>query len=252
MGALIRSARLAPARTRLSKAIAECARVAAGPGEPRLEGAAWPASEDPAALRALIEQDVREELVEQGRAALDAELKKGHAQGYAAGLAAAEAAATQQRAEALGELRAQAELSLAALGQAHLGALSRLEASVGDVAFASVCQIAGRHAISQDFVLGVVEEVVAGLRVGVMVRARLHPRDLETLRALLNDPAPADLALRMKALSLDLIADESLALGGCVIETASGEYDGGLEVQLRRLHEVLCATTDTVDAPRRR
>jgi flagellar assembly protein FliH len=240
MEALIRSAQMAPARTRLSATVADDAHATGGS-----------APTDHTVLRARLEQEVREELGLQARAAFDAEQKKGHAQGYAAGLAAAEAAVAERQTQAFNELRTQAEESLALLGQAHRAAMSRMEASVGEVAFASVCRLVGRQAMSHEFVLGLVEEVVADLRVGVMVRARLHPRDLQSLSLLLEHQVPADLALRLEALSLELVADESIALGGCVIETALGEYDGGLEAQLRRLHEVLCTATGT-SAPQRR
>lgn len=251
MDALIRSARLAPARTRLSEAVAERANPDAARSEARSHGAdSQPAPADLAALRARIEQELRDELALQAADVFDAERARGHAQGHAAGLAEAEAQAAREQAQALGELRAQAEASLAVFEQAHRAALSHLEASVGDVAFACVCRLVGRQAPSRLFVLGLVEEVIAGLRAEAIVRVRVHPRDLEVLRALLTDRDLAAPGLRVQALSMDLVPDESLALGGCVVETGAGQYDGGLESQMRRLHQVLCpgSAADAGDA----
>jgi len=104
----------------------------------------------------------------------------------------------------------------------------------GEVAFAAVCHLVGRQAATRPFVLGLVEQICRQLRTDVRAMARMHPCDIDTLRELLQDGE-----LRVHSLGLEVVPDESLELGGCVIEAASGRYDGALEGQLRRLHAVL-------------
>jgi flagellar biosynthesis/type III secretory pathway protein FliH len=64
----------------------------------------------------------------------------------------------------------------------------------------------------------------------------MHPRDLALIRELMRDDE-----LRLRTLQVQLVADESLQFGGCIVEAPSGDYDGGLENQLRRLHAILTA-----------
>jgi flagellar assembly protein FliH len=98
-----------------------------------------------------------------------------------------------------------------------------------------VCHFVGRHLAAEEFVLGLVGQTCAQLRAETAT-ARLHPRDAALLGELLEGDV-----LRIQSIGLKLVPDESLALGGCVVEAASGTFDGGLENQLRRLHAALRA-----------
>jgi flagellar assembly protein FliH len=113
-----------------------------------------------------------------------------------------------------------------------------LELAVGEVSFASICRVVGERAVTREFVEGLVEQVCVELKAESYATARLHPRDIETLRELFDGEA-----LRVAALRLEIVPDESLELGGCVIETAAGAFDAKLENQLRRLHELLTQRT---------
>lgn len=62
---------------------------------------------------------------------------------------------------------------------------------------------------------------------------RLHPRDLDLLAGQAGTLSLAG------GVSLTLVADDALALGGCSVETESGQFDGSLATQLQRLHELL-------------
>jgi flagellar biosynthesis/type III secretory pathway protein FliH len=69
------------------------------------------------------------------------------------------------------------------------------------------------------------------------VTARLHPRDVRLL-------AGEDDALKLPAgTHLTLIGDETVMLGGCVVETDAGLFEGSLDTQLRKLHAVLNRST---------
>lgn len=231
MDALIRSAALAPFRTRLSEAPARTAAPAAA-GQPN--GHRGPAPAVRETLRQEIEKQVRLELATHMQKLYESECARARTAGRAAAEAEAQAAAARELAQAREQLEGQFANAVSTLQRSHEALRARLEASVGEVAFAAICRIAGEKAASRAFVMGMVERTCAELRADSTATARLNPRDLEVLSDLLQDHE-----LRVQSLGLKVIADESIELGGCVVEAASGQYDGGLESQLRRLHAVL-------------
>jgi flagellar assembly protein FliH len=235
MDALIRRVQMAALRTRLSDSLGstEADRDAYAEAKPSAESQLE-------ALREEIEAQVRSELASHVRDLYDSEREQARAEGREAAVSEANAAAAQDLAEMRDEHEARLESALFAMQAAHQGALSKLESSVGEVAFAAVCRLVGQFSASQTFVLGVLQQTCAQLRADTSATARLHPRDIETLRDLLHDQR-----LQVRSLGLKLVPDESLELGGCVIEADSGQYDGGLDSQLRRLHGVMTGTSTT-------
>lgn len=135
--------------------------------------------------------------------------------------------------------------AMSAMELAHKAALSKLQSSAGKLAFAAVCRLVGRKLASPQFLLGLVEHACSQPRTDVIVAARLHPRDVDTLRDLMQGQD-----LKIRSLGLKLIPDDSLELGGCVIEAAAGRYDACLESQLRRLHAVLAAPDSRAERAR--
>jgi flagellar assembly protein FliH len=233
MDPLIRSALLAPHRTRLSETAAGRAGV---PDAQQVVQRSDPRSAQEA-LRAEIEKQVRSELAAHMQKFYDSERERARAAGHAAAVAETQESVAKQVAELREQLEANADSALSALQQAQQAALAKLESSVGEIAFAAVCRLVGEKAMSRPFVLGLVEHTCAQLRADAIATARLHPRDVQTLGELLQDHE-----LRLQSVGLKVVADESLALGGCVIEASSGRYDGSLESQLRRLHAVLASS----------
>lgn len=223
MGPLIRSASLAAARRRLSD-------IREGAVEQTL------AAKDAARLE--LERQVRDELTRHLEEVLDVERQRAYAEGHTKGLAQGRADAAAELAQDREKLMLQARGALAALAQAHEVALTRFESSVGEVAFAAVCRLLSRELSSRSLVLGIVEQICSALRNETLATARLHPRDVEILRELTGGDD-----LLVKGLRLNVVADDTLRLGGCIIESSSGRFDGGLESQLRRLHAVLDATS---------
>ena len=229
MDALIRAARVGPIRTRLRSLPVQTV--------PPVHGDEAQLAHD--RLREEIESRVRSEMASQMQALCDAERERARAEGYSTGLAQAQAAAQNQLEETRSELQARAEAALSALSRAHEAALTQFESSIGEVSFAAVCRLVGREAARQCFAFGLVEQMCAPLRSDAIATARLHPRDIDVLDSLIQGES-----LAVRSLGLRVIADEALELGGCVIESATGDYDGGLEAQLRRLHAVLTGDVD--------
>jgi flagellar assembly protein FliH len=235
MDTLIRSAQLAPFRTRLSELRAGRSDTRTGTGSSDVSGGELqPARPALDSLRDEIERQVRAESAVQIQEIYESERKRAHVEGYADGVAAGKAAAATELAQACERLTVQANRALSALAEAHRAALAKLESSVGEVTFAALCRLVSAQVASRSFVVGIVEHTCAALRADLNATVRLHPRDIETLREWLQDEE-----LRVDSLGLKMIPDESLILGGCVIEAPSGRYDGGIENQLRRLHAVL-------------
>jgi flagellar assembly protein FliH len=222
MEPLIRSVSLAAARRRLSETREGTASQA-------------PAAKDVARLE--IEQQVRDELTRHLQQVLDAERQRAYGEGHALGLAQGRVDAATELAQHREKLVLQARGALAALAQAHEAVLTRFESSVGEVAFAAVCRLLGRELSSRSLVMELIEQTCSVLRNETFATARLHPRDIEMLRELTVGDE-----LQVHGLKLNLVPDESLRLGSCIIESASGRFDGGLESQLRRLHAVLGLT----------
>lgn len=217
MDALIRSVRLAPSRTRLSDAH-QADEVAPNPEE---------------IVRADIEARLRTEAAAQAQKLYEAERKRAHAEGRAAGIEEARAHVDKVLTEQRETFQRQFDEALSALRRAHELALVQLDSAVGELAFAAVCRFVGSNAAKTWFVSSVVEQVCTVLRGDAVATARLHPRDIQILNEL-----QADGEMRIASVGLKLIPDGSLQLGGCVLEAASGHYDGGLENQLQRLHAV--------------
>jgi len=229
MGPVIRAAQIAHPRKRLTRAFVQQPDRASGPSAGGLSGIGQADT-----LRSEIERQVRAELQHGLDELRDSERARARTEGHAAGLEDGLEAAASDLARTCEDLVARANRALSALEQAHRAVLSKLESGAGEVAFAAVCQLVGLQAATRPFVLGLVEQICRQLRTDSIAMARMHPRDVDTLRELLQDGE-----LRVHSLGLEVVPDESLELGGCVIEAASGRYDGALEGQLRRLHAVL-------------
>jgi flagellar biosynthesis/type III secretory pathway protein FliH len=102
------------------------------------------------------------------------------------------------------------------------------------IAFEAVCKMLGSAAASRDGIRALVHEAVEHAAGAQQVTVRLHPADLATLRAAGGlEPAPAPAPA--------WVADKSVELGGCVVETDGGTLDARLETQVERLRATLLA-----------
>lgn len=166
----------------------------------------------------------------------------------------ASAAATRARAvaareeavrEGRAEGRAEAAAEMAALvadARAHVSALSAA-ATPTAIALATKMaeQIVGHAvAVAPDVMAEIVGVALDACRPrGDWVRVRVHPDDAAAVAArrdVLVTRAP-------KAAALEIVADESVARHGCIIETAVGRVDARLETQLAALERALTEET---------
>lgn len=108
--------------------------------------------------------------------------------------------------------------------------LRSIEEQAISLAFDAVCRVVGDSAASFGTVRAVVERALSELAGKPILCVRMRPDDLATLQAG-ADPQ----AMFPGFPSIKWVADETIAVGGCVVDTATGTLDARLEVQLRNL-----------------
>lgn len=196
---------------------------------------------------------------------------RGYASGFERGFKEGMAAAEAKIAEAARQAASAAQAEVAAAGaaerkkmeaaSAERGALimrvleqvqkrvddglRQLEEDAFALAFEAVCRVIGNAAPAPDTVKAVVVAALTQLHDKPAARIRLHPDDLAALRA---DVPAASLLSRYPGVAWE--ADEGIAIGGCLVDTAAGTLDARLETQLRNLGAVWRQAASTTGANR--
>jgi len=160
------------------------------------------------------QQDERATLEELRRQAFDDGYRDGRSQG--------EKEARAELAAELQKLQALARSVRDALAQGIEG----VEDALVEIAFAATCKVLGRAAASEEGVRAMVHEAMSEVRSKEGVVLRVSPREHAALQVQLGA-------------ELEVLADERVAAGGCLIETTGGTLDARLDIQLRRLADTL-------------
>ena len=198
--------------------------------------------------RAKAEADTLREQARQEAAAIQKQARdEGRKAGLADGLKTAQQQIEQQaRQLADQKLAAQVQTLLPALQQvaAELGAqrdhwLLRWEQAAVELGIAIAekllrSQLAARPELALPMISEALQLAAGQPRVVV----RLHPTDL----AQLGEHATEVVQSLTACGSPELIADDQLSPGGCIVETQHGEVDAQLETMLTRISEELLAT----------
>lgn len=103
-----------------------------------------------------------------------------------------------------------------------------------EVVSESVAKIIGEATVSPDIVLSVVREVIRHAKERTKLVVRVSRADWSILEG-----REAELVAGLSVGSVEIVADDRVQAGGCLLETAAGNLDGRLEVQLERLREAL-------------
>ena len=148
--------------------------------------------------------------------------------GYRDGRSQGEKDARKELAGELEKLQALARSVREALAQGIEG----VEDALVEIAFAAACKVLGRAAATEEGVRAMVREAMSEVRSREGVVLRVSPREHAALQAELGA-------------ELQVLADERVAAGGCLIETTGGTLDARLEVQLRRLADTLGRARET-------
>lgn len=122
------------------------------------------------------------------------------------------------------------------LQQASAAGFKGLEDMAVAIAFEAVCKMMGSSAVTREGIHALVSEAAAHAVNNEKVVVRLHPGDLSALRGAgaLDDALPSGTLVSWSA-------DKNVVLGGCIVETDSGELDARLETQIDRLRATLLA-----------
>jgi flagellar assembly protein FliH len=190
------------------------------PGPP--ESLLPPVLQAPAAAAAPVVQ-------EDPAATLEALRRQAVEDGYRDGRDAGEKAA---RAEFAAERQSLQSLARS-LGEALERGIAGAEDAMVEIAFAAVCKVLGAAAASEAGVRAMVREAMREVRQKERIVVRVSPREHAVLQAELAAEAAVEVA-----------ADERVAAGGCLVETAGGTLDARLEVQLRQLLDTLARARD--------
>ena len=190
-------------------------------------------SEDPGAQRTqeLVEQ-VRRSILTQVKSEAEAARELGRQRGLQEGRAAGREEAQQAFAAELARVRSVA----GKLSEALAAGIGDMEDLAVAIAFEAVCKVLGETAVTEEGVRAHVRQAATHIKNKERLVVRLHAADLSALRA-----AGALNAILPPGKTISWLADDSIELGGCVVETDGGGLDARLETQLERMRAALLA-----------
>lgn len=171
------------------------------------------------------ETERAERLARETEAAVEEARERGYRDGYDAGHAEGEKVHAARVAE-LDALVASAALALK-------NGIEGVEDVSVEIVFEAICRILGDAMVQEEAVVLLVKEVIGRVKDRQSLIIRVSPGDYELLqrhRAKLSSLAEGN---------VELVADDRVVLGGCLLEAAGGSLDGRLEVQIHQLKETL-------------
>lgn len=159
--------------------------------------------------------------------------EQGYADGHRTGLEAGEAL-YREKIEALGTI-------LQSASQGLEDGIKGTEDAIVEVAFEAITKTLGRAMTTREGIAAIVKEVITHAKDREYLVVRVAPRQVAFLKqesaTLLNGSAG----------KIELVADDRVELGGCLLETSGGSLDGRLEVQLQQLRDTLLTAKGRVD-----
>jgi flagellar assembly protein FliH len=222
MSGLIRDARFAGSPLVLTRAGATVQPLKAESSMPAPEIRELPVNAEPRMTYAEFEQSLGERLdamMEEARA-------QGLEEGRAQGLAEVEAAQAEQLEAMATFIRdARGSLEKDVLGVADLAS---------EIVYEAVIKILGQASLSPEGASTVVREIVQRAKDRSRLLVRVRRTDLEWIRR--HQERVLD---GLDAGRVEFVADDRVILGGCILETPTGNLDGRLETQLAGLRDLL-------------
>ena len=213
-----------------------------GPGS-GLQPAQPPTPEQTTAAQAPPEEagtQRTQELVEQVRRSILAQIKSeaetARELGRQRGLQEGRAAGREESQQALAAELARVRSITGKLSEALSSVINGLEDIAVAIAFEAICKVLGQAAMTQDGVRALVRQAATDAKSKEHLLIRLHAADLSALRdaGALNTIFSSDK-------TVSWVADDSIELGGCVVETDGGGLDARLETQIERMRAALLA-----------
>jgi flagellar assembly protein FliH len=113
-----------------------------------------------------------------------------------------------------------------------------------EIVFVAVTKILGAGFATREAVVAAVREAIRCCKERGRMLVKVAPQDFELLNArrreLLEDGSASE---------VELVADEQVKWGGCVLEGTSGNLDARLETQLQRLRDTLLRARESWTSP---
>jgi len=150
--------------------------------------------------------------------------------GYNEGLQAGHEAAKQETARSREQLSALIE-GMRAEYERDLDGIAEIGA---EIVFEAVTRIIGSSYMDSDGITAVVREVISHAKDRSHLVIRVSPadyRELKTAHEMFTENGNSQ--------KVEILADDRVELGGCLLETPAGNLDGRLEVQLQQLRDTL-------------
>jgi len=128
------------------------------------------------------------------------------------------------------------------------GARQRYVEDIGDdaveIVFVAISRILGTGFATREAAVAAVQEAIRSCKERGRMLVKVAPEDFKLL-----DAHRRELLEGGSASELELVADEQVKWGGCVLEGASGNLDARLETQLQRLRDTLLSVRKQWDGP---
>ncbi len=150
--------------------------------------------------------------------------------GFAAGRKAAEVLVEQETKGLVSLLQEIAANAQVAFDQEE----AQLQGICVEVVGEALAKIAGPLLATKDATVGAIKEVLRRVKEARELTIRVTRDDFTLLKKY-----ESELAEALAGRKYEIVADNRVELGGCIVETKLGNLDGRMEVQLRELYETL-------------
>jgi len=120
-----------------------------------------------------------------------------------------------------------------AVAECKIGEVCRFEDELVALAYEAVCKIIGQAMADKSVAVSVVREVISHAQDRMQMILRVAPHDFDIIQE------AKELLSRGLTNRLEVVADDHVGYGGCILETDAGTIDGRLEQQLNSLLELL-------------
>ncbi|MBN2310057.1 MAG: hypothetical protein JXR94_13875 [Candidatus Hydrogenedentes bacterium] len=174
-------------------------------------------------------------LLAEAREQAEARIQEGYEQGYAQGLERGEAAARAEFEEAVAGCAEALTRAGEAMGAARQAFLDALEPEVARLAGIIARRILHREAEADPEVVGsTVRAALENLVGRERLTVRLNPGDVNRIRE-----QGVRLLDEFDGAEVSVVGDESVDVGGCIVETESVKVDARLEAQLQQIVDAM-------------
>lgn len=175
---------------------------------------------------AAIQAEYAQTLKHEKEAAQREGKEQGYQEGYETGLNRGQA----EYRERISRL----EAVIAAAKDAIQQGIEGVEDVAVEIVFTAVCKMLGSALVDRDGTVALVQQVICLAKDREKLVVRVSPSDFHFMQ-----DAQKEFMKELALTNGGLIPDERVVLGGCLLETAGGNLDGRLEIQLEQFREAL-------------